>query len=617
VPDPCGPPGDSDFASCDPTQFDCVDVDVQNADASTSSITAPQSYSFSNADPFSGSNSYSLQFLNNIFQDSYGYGLRLYATYRYIDNSGTLQSPLLHLNDVNVSGNQFNSAGLSGILVGVNDAIINYDDANYCDATALQPFANNKAVTYSTANGSVTDFNAVPRNIQITNNRFNDIDTGAVAILSARYVNIANNVFTNDYIDPPRFGSGGESAGGTIFLSTCVDTARIYANTLTGPATVLHSAQPSGLELWGRNITVGDGTGANSNVITGYLYDAINAHDVYNLTVNKNQLTGNSKDPAISSKIPAISIDSALGAPCEPIRRDSNIVTLMNNSIDGPALGVGVVDWGYPIENSGFPFGTANIVRGVSIPQPNFFGGFGGTLTADYYGSAGVTQIGDSSLFAPPANFPATPAWVTPFGPLSNPNLPYQPEYRRKCAVDTLTAPNALAGGDRQIFVIGGAEAQTDALGNTNGANAISYIQGIFSLNGSDSGSSGPDLGSQIGTCTFVYFTSTYNGGSAGLLYLWDPSKGTFFAGSLVPGQQGQDLTYPGYCTIYSMTSSLALPAAGSGANAGNVVQVNIDVEFLSGSHSHTPRYLYSTATGTGANGYSTPWTFWGSWYIP
>ena len=92
-------------------------------------------------------------------------------------------------------------------------------------------------------------------------------------------------------------------------------------------------------------------------------------------------------------------------------------------------------------------------------------------------------------------------------------------------------------------------------------------------------------------------------------LYIDGPSGGGSYIASSPLGAGGADLTNPGICTIHAADSSYSLN--------GNDVQVNLDVEFLTGV-AHKQRFLYTIAADKQGNQTSGGlWTYWGFWNIP
>ena len=324
------------------------------------------------------------------------------------------------------------------------------------------------------------------------------------------------------------------------------------------PANVL-----PGLELWGRNIYV------QQNMISGYPYAGIGASSVYNLTIDdQNQINGDSTQFTTGG----IQVHASFpGGVCDQIPRDTQTVTITNNTSNGQSYGVDLDD-----ANEA----SRNTINGLSI-QNNVLGNV----------PIGIAPIVVLNDYPVPPNQPTTPKSgdsVTP----------------RVLPVDVGTALSkcGAASATRATFTFQAAE--------LTGASNIATVQVVISSGGTDSdGSNGPTTP----LCHFGWFSGDRK------VYMDGPDGAYNWLKSSVIGAQGVDLTnydsqssYPANCTIHAGSSSSHLDTT-----QPYVLDLTLDIEFLK-PISDTNQHIYILAENSNAqwtNGMLLTYT--GYWTVP
>jgi hypothetical protein len=361
--------------------------------------------------------------------------------------------------------------------------------------------------------------------------------------------------------------------GGNVFLDQCIDTVQVSGNTMTGPTTPAYN-NTSGLELWGRNITVN-----NNNSISGYPLEGIGVNSTYNLTVTNNQITGNNLSPLAPNG--GVYMWTAGFGPCKPVPRDMQIATLSGNNLTGNAYGVHLGD---------YPSASRDTIHNLTIVADNTF------PASPIYAEYMVAMVDGFSY--PPGDLSTNPN-----PPATNSSTNTGP-LRVLPVLNSLQYPLCPATGQAHTTE----DTFTFSAADAYGAGDIYDIEGVFSQFGSDADGSGgpgnpnyPPTPPPSGDCHFIYYTASntvylddQNGD-----YQWTP-------GSSAVGAGGRDLTN-GYCTVH----------AGSSKSIASTEQKNLnltlDISFTSGSsHQHFYQFTYDQINDLFS--YGQNWYYWGWW---
>ena len=564
----------------------CVDVSVLHAKLPSFPI-----------EPFNNPPSaYAVEFSNVDLEDATGHALQLwgYNDPRLNPNLPDMSKPV---NDIYFHDSAINYSGVTGILIGVGGAgYIRKKCDSYPDP--IRGFADDPFVY-------------LPRNLRIENNNFSNNNTGVIGG-GARWVRLRGtnttswNTFTNNYIWPQAQGgqnadgSGNPdiAAGGTIEFDACSDHVEISHNKFFGPGTAHTETGP--LELYGRYIT------ADSNVISGYVHEAISANSLFHSTFYNNSITYDAVSPPPEEAIVVRTAGASGGCSDQPLNtfRDTDSVTIYNNSLTlgstAPKYGVHLAD--HPVKGTG-------VMRNVSI--------------------------GSNALNATTALIQQEPfVWANSFngysGPLPSLNIPsISPGATPKAlAVDPVSSStDALCSskGVVEDFIF---SAIDDTDGDTNvlpdnqhpgpnygtpnyaGANQVYWIEAVFSH-------AAPPLPLwQASDChILIYFNDTKT------VWLDIPDSNgnvTWNAGTSIVGTGGHDLTNPGGCIVHAAANPAPVAALPGQYNAS----VKLRIEFLGGlSKKHVymnvlnKNAFYSYANFDANNPTKiVNWDYWGWW---
>ncbi|PWT98654.1 MAG: hypothetical protein C5B51_28725 [Terriglobia bacterium] len=521
------PPGGYPFALC-------VDLSVANLDTGQNPFN-----------PFAYTGPYSLEIANTYIEGAAGHAVSLYPT---IDQVGE------KVNDIYIHDSEINASGVTGILIGAN---VTYQGKGYhgrkCDSIANYP--------------NQTNILPAPRNIRIEGNWFwNNNTSGIGAPGTSRWIGLRNNHFVNNYNNPQVRGN---EVGGNVFLDECVDTVEISGNTMTGPTSPAYD-NTSGLELWGRNITV-----ANGNSISGYPLEGIGVNSTYNLTITGNQIANNSNVALGNGEIYAWT--NGFGA-CQQVPRDMQIGTISGNNLTGNTFGVHLGD---------YPNASRDTIHNLTITADNTFPA--SPIREDY-----MVAVVDG--FSYPPQDPPSPGPIPPTNQNANDTGPLRVLPVLNSLQYPLCPAQGYADSTEDTFTFSAA----DAYGPGN----IYDIEGVFSQFGSDTdGSGGPGNGVQGGDCHFIYYPASNT------VYL-DSQNGDYSwtGGHSAVGQNngGNDLTN-GYCTIHAGSAN-----SGSSPEA-KILNLKLDISFHSGSsHQHLYQLAYDQINDLFSYGQS--WYYWGWW---
>jgi len=478
--------------AANPGDFECVDVEVDNADMGLAS----------SVNPFTYSGPYGVWFSNVDLEDSTGYALSLYAN----GYSGK------KVNDIYISGSAMNNAALSGIVAGVNGLTSSggqlpaslhsptVAEDKYCDGHA--GYADDISLYY-------------PRDIRVEGTTFSGILTGAIGANTVRYFALRGNTFYNNYISP----QGGNPAGGTVEFDGCSDQLQITNNnTFTGPQPQPISPFPvvfqdtQALELYGRNFTV------SGNTISNYGDEGILAASLFQGTFTGNTVQNSGTNGANQG---AIEVTTSFPPPgCTGNPRDSQTVAVSNNTAVGGLYGIQLVD---QLEPSRLTLDALTISANSLSPGQV---GLDPAITLSGYSGPQTTSTG---------NYEPTPRalGLNPVGPVP---------YRCPGALDAnnnVVSVSSTAGSSQQEFTFSAFDA--------GGSGNVHMIEGIFSVSGDNiTGNNGPDSGTS--GCHFLYFPPTNT------IYL-DASNGANnnFISTII-GPSGTDIA-TSYCTIHAASS--------------------------------------------------------------
>jgi Right handed beta helix region len=450
---------------------------------------------------------------------------------------------------------------VTGLLVGVSGE--DYSDHRKCDRAS---FLEDPSVH-------------TPRNIRVDGNNgttngasngFRHNLTGALGINAARWFSLQNNVFDDNY----HFPQGGNSHGGTFFFDQCTDTVRIYGNALTGPTVPYPNTE--GMELWGRDIDVGGGSGATKNTIEKYGSAGITLNSASTPKIRTNEMTNIPSGP-FAAGIVLYSREAEY--PCMPSFRTTHNVTISGNTSPAQIDGVVLPDKEY----------STNVINTVTIDSS-------GTVLLDPF----VTLSGNVSITPSPA----------PQQPLANQLLPrafaVQPFWDAE-ASNPGPVPGkclATAGNSRQAF--------TFPVGDVSGADNIAAVEGTFTATVVDS--SNPALG-PVNTAEACHFRFTPPAdlaacglGGCGTLdlaesvpdYMWGPSS--------IVGTGGVTLENS-VCRVYAGSDKSKV------TNTGKVLTLTLDIEFRNSLLNSPKKYMYAI-TGNKNDGQSNGgyWRYWGWW---
>jgi hypothetical protein len=423
---------------------------------------------------------------------------------------------------VYITGSAVNGSEVTGILYGATPpANVNYPDRKTCDSSPN--WANDPNIF-------------LPRSIRTENNTFANNDTGVVAG-TARWVGVRNNMFTNNYINPP---VDGDQTGGNIFMDQCADTVQIFSNQMYGP-TYLHTLGP---ELWGRNIDV-----ENNNPISGYAGEGIMLNSTYMATVKDNYTVNNGRASTTGG---ILAWSPGPGGACNQIPRDLQTATISGNISTGQAYGLRFGD-----RDSD----NRNVMNNVTVTSDNTFV------------PNSVAALALDSLFV------TLPGYLGP-SPTLTPGSPVSPRALAIDAVSPVSSKCSTPGRDRETFTFPAAD--------VSGANNVASIEVIFRIQGNDdTGSGGPTNYGEV--CHLLYIPS------ANVVYLDDTSAGyTWSGGSSVVGAGGSYLGTNNpvpYCTIH----------AGSGSSNVQTepynVDLTLDIEFGPSSWTSSKKHMYVVTT--------------------
>ena len=508
--------------------LNCVDLEIDNVDAGTYP-----------ANPFGYNGPYSLVIANVDLEDATGHAMDLNAA-----NTAGKKN-----NDIYIHNSSINFSGVTGIL-GLTD----YPD-KYCDGYA----ANNGGTAFADAQSL-----PAPRNIRIEYNMFNSNNTGAMGGGTHRWLGLRHNTFMNNYTNP----QAGNTEGGTVQLVGCSDTVEISSNTFTGPSYPLTDA----LELYGRNMNIHDNGSScigqsGTCGISGYGFEGVGAHSLYNSTITANYVHDNSRN-ATTGGIKAVTSFGTGG--CDGVPRDENIITITGNTSSNQPYGIYFADQGQPSSDT-----LHNITVSGNYLTQSTIDQLATDLTVElntYVGPpfAQLNSLPDTTLYALGAN---SISWEYPLCP-SQPGVSLAPQEM------TFTIP-----------------AKDD-----HGTGNVTWVEGMFSVSGSDSdGSGGPDNGAQ--GCHFHWDTASQ------LLYLAPGSGG--YNWLLPPSPLGngatQDLSN-GICTIHTRTSSVSTASSNP---APYVLTLTMDITFPRSS-----KYHFYTVTENNQGDFSNgdSWSYWGWW---
>jgi hypothetical protein len=504
----------------------CTDLEVDSVDTGANP-----------ANPFSYSGPYSLTIANVALEDAAGHAVSLFPT-EYFGQ---------RVKDVYIHDSAINNSAVTGILLGSNTPT-NYGDRKVCDNNPN--FSNDTSVS-------------LPRNIRIESNSFGNNNTGTIAG-GMRWLALRNNSFTNNF---KNWQVEGNATGGTIFIDQCGDTVEISGNTtFTGPAPSDRTNGASGLELWGRNITV------QGNTISGYPSEGIGVNSAYNVTITSNWIQNNSRrtDAAL---LGGIQIQARSLGACSPIPRDVDTITISANHSNYQPYGVLLG------EDAG---DSRNTINSATIATDN-------DLTSNTSAAIWLRPMVTLNAYSGLAPTPDPGSTRTP----------------RALAIDTvspITSRCSTPGSDRETFKF--------AAGEVTGAGNVSSLEGVFSIPGNDAdGTGGPGPSTGAPYCHFFYDRGT------NVVYLDDQNASyTWSGGSSVVGPGGSPLSN-GYCRIYAGSASSAVQVE------AKVLSLILDVEFLSSTYLSSRKHMYVVventsgqfSTGDGGN----PWKYWGWWATP
>jgi hypothetical protein len=578
----------------------CVDFSVESVavDLSPASGHYP-------TNPWTYSGPYALEVNNVDLEDAAGHALSLWT------QANTTGYPALQINDVWIHDSAINYSAVTGILYGAS--YVSYD-YKYCDRYA-------EHTSYAFRDDPSL---FAPRNIRIEHNEFWYNNTGAMGGGAVRWVGLRNNKFFANYIMP----QDGNWAGGSIGFDPCADTIEIAYNTIVGPnsstAVPPWGYQPfqttGALEMYGRNITVHD------NTISGHGRDGIGGYSLLGSTISHNHILHDNNWISGNYRSAGIEVGTmSPGAPCDPVPRDTNGVTITandSNPIDvynnnaplptAPAAtqAYGVYLWEYPPRSTGR-------LSGVTIASDNFqgnhplFGLFNGVFLDPLVGLYGYQGTPYGNLVLPEVRNPKllTVDVVDASSSQSSflPLLPTPPRCADlKDGNGNLIRPlpaGSLKGSPRAKFKFSAADLGTAS--SLNGASNIAAIWGIFSTGGNDTDGTGGPSGS---FCNFAYDAIN------NLLFVGDGAGG-WLTPSVV-GAGGQDLLSPGGCIFRAASSEFSRPSA---VPVGYVLDLTLDVslpavpaKYHIYSYTESLNYLFDACGVQSAN--CPTWKYSGYW---
>lgn len=598
--------------------------------------------------PFSSSGLYNVTVSNCLFEDS-------------ISGHPIFIGPSLDagqsVNDVLIITNLISSGG---VQITPFSSATNFGDHTQCDNWRdlhAMEFADDPSA-------------GPPRNIRFDNNTFY-VNAGAVSGLG-RYVGIYNN-----HINGYNWASGG--GGGAIEQESCSDQVMITDNILLGnwsSAAGSESGFPSGMELYGRNITV------SGNTISGYAAEAIGIISAYAPTVTGNNIYNNDLGSRQSAFVngdikvktvstakfgctpayalnPAYPSIPAMGPVSCDAFRDAQGVTIKSNHSDD----LGNVQYGiYLVDGSSgeaiIGDGSSNRI-GITKISGNTLN-VGDVIPGSLHKSGQVVYDPrlalDASLITDPspspmdstysgydanaASLPHTisifPEGSVPLGmPLSSddPGKNQPPGTTRRFFRFGANDP----AGAANIALIQGffSTAACPALAAASGFPAAPpkgvggpYVSEPSAASGTpcnkDGQPTGPNVAPVYYYCSFAFDPPSNGGGATGTIYLDDTNPGNvgqWKAGNSVLGSAGHTVSND-FCAIHASTSNTGVQPAPMYCQSctSNALVVFFDIELIKNG----TWFMYELAENKSAVPYnfnpsnqgSGVWSLWGYWKV-